>query len=77
MENNRGIMNQTTIKKLLTRLSIDKIPEICEIKKECLDIDRHKEENWFRDENRQMGFLVKKLKEINQKKTSIEVKHGI
>ena len=49
-------------------LKITSIEKIAEIEKECLDIDRHIKENWFLDENRQIGFFAKKLAELNDMK---------
>ena len=49
-------------------IKITSIEKIAEIENECLDIDRHIKENWFLDENRQVGFFVKKLSELNNMK---------
>ena len=50
------------------RLIISKTRKKSEIEAECLDIDRHKKEKWFLDENRQVGFFAKKLVELNDMK---------
>ncbi len=49
-------------------LTISKIIKKNEIEVECLDVDKHKKEKWFLDENRQVGFFAKKLVELNDMK---------
>ena len=49
-------------------LTISKTIKKNEIEAECLDVDRHKKEKWFLDENRQVGFFAKKLIELNEMK---------
>ena len=49
-------------------LTISKTIKENEIEAECLDVDRHKKEKWFLDENRQVGFFAKKLVELNEMK---------
>lgn len=49
-------------------LTISKTIKKNEIEAECLDVDKHKKEKWFLDENRQVGFFAKKLLELNDMK---------
>lgn len=49
-------------------LAVNQIATVEEIESECLDIKRHIREKWFLDENRQLGFFVKKLDELRKMK---------
>lgn len=52
-------------------LSISKSLKKNNIEAKCLDINRHIKEKWFLDENRQIGFFVKKLAELNDLKSKL------